>query len=322
MNTIDKKFKELRIEYIDKWPNCELFKAEKDYLEKYKESKLKFRPYRYKVNENRDYNILVSNIMDALDNMPTRPDLAFEFYWKALDKFLVTVSKSTKTNKAQLQDLIKYLSSFAERNKKIEHLFNEFFECVPEKTVKYIYRKLFQEYDSNKKIDEIEKTTRQLHFRLYDYEKLSNNSNIKLIIDFISNEYGYNPDDNYMKLRNGWRFFHRLLLGETITKDKNGKKVKSKSFSFEEKMNIFINGILYTFRNDRFHGNMISPFRTSKTTFETYSHPTYCLVLVDFILGLLLEKSGYCEIDKIITYSTENLNYYKEMFNNENSNKK
>ena len=321
MDMVDKRFKELRIEYINKWPNCELFKAEKEYLQRYRKCNVQFKPYCYEFNENRDYNILVSNVMDALDNMPARPDLAFEFYWKALDNFLFTVSESTKTNKTQLQALIKYLSKCAQENKNVEQLFNLYFRCVPEKTVKYIYRKLFQEYNSNIIIDKIEKTTRQLHLRLYDYEKSTNNSNIKSIIHFISNEYGYKPDVDYMRVRNGWRFFQKLLSGETIEKDKNGKKIASKSFSFEERMNIFINGILYTFRNERFHGKLISPFRTSKTRFETYSHPTYCLVLVDFILGLLLAKSGYSKISEIVSCSENNLAYYNEMFNNK-SNKK
>ena len=33
MDMVDKRFKELRIEYINKWPNCELFKAERIFTE-------------------------------------------------------------------------------------------------------------------------------------------------------------------------------------------------------------------------------------------------------------------------------------------------
>lgn len=312
------EFKTRRIQYINDWPNVELFDAEKEYLEKYSSCKINFETYSYKVYEDKDYNIVISNIMDAIDNMPARPDIAFEFFWKAIDYFLYKISPN-KNNKEQLQDLIRnVLVPSCRNNTNMKNLFEEYFALLPEKTSRYLYRNLFQGYEPTKSKDEQDKLIRQIHGRIRDYHGESTSGRITSILNYIATEYGYNPETAYQSLRNGWRFLRKLLSGETLNLKYeitySGKKVNSISLSIEERMNFFLNGILYSFRNDRFHGALISPFRSSKTTYETYSHPTYCLLLADLVLLILLEKCGFADENDILIHSKNNLEYFKEMF--------
>ncbi|HFI0702601.1 TPA: hypothetical protein ACGO3H_002109 [Streptococcus suis] len=317
MNNLVKDFKEKRIMYINEWPSCQVFEAENVYLSRYEDSAIQFKSYQFKVFDDKNYNIVISNIMDALDNMPRRPDIAFEFYWKALDNILYTISGSGKNSKEQLQDLIRYLFTLVSKSDDIYKLFIDYFAVLPEKSAKYLYRNIFQGYDLNREFSFQEKSVKQLILRLIDYEPASKEK-IVAIINYIASKYGYDPSTNFQELRNGWRFLYKLLIGETLTLKENitfnNQSVNIISLTVEERLNFFINGILYTFRNDRFHGNIISPFRTSKTTFETYSHPTYCLILVDYILLLLLQKSSFTETRQLLKHSLNNLEYYKQMF--------
>lgn len=312
------EYKIKRIQYINSWPNVEPFDAEKEYLEKYHACENNFRTYKYLADQDKDYNIVISNIMDAIDNMPKRPDIAFEFYWKAIDYFVYKVSPNKK-NKDQLQDLIRnVLIPACTKNSNMKTLFENYFASLPEKTAKYLYRNIFKGYNYTLNKDNQEKLIRQIHGRIKDYHGENNSGRVTSILNYIAKEYGYNPGTAYPSLRNGWRFLRKLLAGETLNLKYEityqGNKLSSISLSIEEQMNFFLNGILYSFRNDRFHGTLISPFRSSKTTYDTYSHPTYCLVLADLILLVLLEKCGFTNENEIISHARKNLEYYMAMF--------
>jgi hypothetical protein len=50
-----------------------------------------------------------------------------------------------------------------------------------------------------------------------------------------------------------------------------------------ERISFLINALLYTFRNDRFHGNMQPPFKSSVGTLQTYTHAHYCFIWGHFL---------------------------------------
>ncbi|MDU6249699.1 MAG: hypothetical protein E6612_12395, partial [Paeniclostridium sordellii] len=263
-----------------------------------------------------------SNIMDALDNLPYRPDIAFEFYWKAIDNLLKLLDTSSTTSKEQLQFSIRQVwIKKANNNEKLNDLFSELTYQIKSTSAKYLYKRLYENYDKRVRFENQSiKSTRQLLMRLKDYHSDLSSNNIYNIIEYIGYQYGYDNRNSYEKIHKGSRFLMLLLKRKNLVLknniEVNGRLTNSIKLNLEEQFNFMINGLLYTFRNDRFHGNIISPFRSSLSKFETYSHPFYCLIWAELLLLLLLEELGFADMDSIIKHCTKNLNFYKELFVN------
>jgi len=130
----------------------------------------------------------------------------------------------------------------------------------------------------------------------------------KDIIQKIKLKYDYS---NIEERRKGSRFLYRLLKGDELNID--GEIIKA---DFDQKLNFLINGILYTFRNDRAHGGIISPFRSSKATMKTYAHCSFCFLTGYYLLLALIHFRS----DKLILTTelkrnySDNLKMYKELY--------
>lgn len=314
-------FKEKRIEYIRNWPDSSLFLVEKDYLDKYKSYGLKYSAYKFELSDDMNYNIVLSNVMDALDNLPQRPDIAFEFYWKAIDNlFKQLTTTGNNTSKEQLQFAIREVwLKQVNINNDLKALFKEITSEIKESSAKYLYKRLFESYNVGTIFEQQpHKNTRQLIIRLRDYHAGISKERVIKLIEYIGSEYGYPNETNYSQIHNGSRFLMRLLKGDNLILRNhilvNNNLMSSIQLNMEEQVNLIINGLLYTFRNDRFHGNLISPFRSSYTKFDTYSHPFYCLIWGELLLLLLLENMGLTNMNSIIEHCKNNLSFYKGFF--------
>ncbi|EES48055.1 hypothetical protein NE172_12685 [Clostridium botulinum] len=309
------EFKEKRVEYINNWPREYVFEKESEYKERYINCTNNYSAYNnFHVDNDKSYNIAISNIMDSLDQMPKRPDLAFEFYWKAIDNIFNKFPVQYKTSKQQLQYAIKNIwIDKINVNEKLKELIVNIIKSIKEPSVTYLRKRIIERYDRNLTLDrQNDKATRQLLLRLYEYFE-GNNVKQNKLQTIINNLYDKTKAENNNGYHNADRFFLRLLRGESLLVDN-----MSLELDLEESINFIVNGLIYTFRNERFHGSLISPFRSSYTKFSTYSHPFYCLIWGELLLLLLLESYGFANMELLITHCNNNLKFFNELFSSMN----
>lgn len=81
-------------------------------------------------------------------------------------------------------------------------------------------------------------------------------------------------------------------------------------------MKLLINGLLYTYRNERFHGDAFSPFKSSKTQLKTFAHAYFCLISTYFFIAQLIYRHFESEFDinRIAESQAENTIRYNLVF--------
>lgn len=76
------------------------------------------------------------------------------------------------------------------------------------------------------------------------------------------------------------KFLRKVLVGDTVTGDHPPLQLSEVA-----RTHLLVSGLLYTARNERFHGQSFSPFMSSYATISTYVHPfflflaTYALLM-------------------------------------------
>ncbi|MDG4850923.1 hypothetical protein, partial [Peribacillus frigoritolerans] len=169
----------------------------------------------------------------------------------------------------------------------------------------------------------------------------------------IYNKFNYNPQE-FEKIRNGSRLLNRLFGCKNSCNDKCSDECKGKcggisfelseieskldvnlregnkvtidisternyKIELEDELNFLINGILYTFRNERAHGAVFSPFRSSKATIKTYAHSNFCFLAAYVLLLILMSKNdGYKMSNKYVVENiTQNIDLFQKLYGRE-----
>jgi tetratricopeptide (TPR) repeat protein len=305
-------FKKMRIEYINNWPISEKFPFEKEYedlINNFEKEKKLFSPMLYSYSTDREYNIAISFLIDALDMLPNYPNFAFEFVFKAVDiyseKLYATIPQLTQ----RLQNLVDcemtILSSNTDFLKVVEKLFKE----IPNSTCQYLYARLLDEYDESKAIYDQSGKCKQIIGRLVKRgNDVNQYSNLAKILEYACKKYKYDPDNYSGSIRKGSRFIFNVFTKEEINIDGGIVKVNS-----SDKLNLWINGILFTMRNDRAHGDGISSFKSSLTSLKTYAHNYFCFLSVYIFLSAMLEPTKVVNEETLSNF-TNNIESYSLLF--------
>jgi len=67
--------------------------------------------------------------------------------------------------------------------------------------------------------------------------------------------------------------------------------------NFSNKLNLWINGILFTMRNDREHGDEISLFKSSLTSLKIYAHNYFCFLSAYILLSSMVEPNEVTQVE-------------------------
>lgn len=83
------EYKKLRVQAIKDWPNNKRFEVENQFLERVERlpGRVTFIPFPFDYLEDNTYNLLLSLFLDALEFLPMRPDLSFDFIWRMIDTY-------------------------------------------------------------------------------------------------------------------------------------------------------------------------------------------------------------------------------------------
>ncbi|GBF20690.1 hypothetical protein C21_02865 [Arenibacter sp. NBRC 103722] len=120
------------------------------------------------------------------------------------------------------------------------------------------------------------------------------------------------------KTRKVGRIIFKLLNGDNVDLPKSTNRAKNNSYNLvlNEKIDLVVNGLLYTYRNERFHGNTFSPFKSSKASLQTYSHAHYLFLWSYFLVNItkLYLNNINISIQEVVDNISENTSSYKRLY--------
>ena len=295
-----------RIEYINNWPDVEPFEAEKnyekrcnDFIEKY--GRQPFSLMKLWTDIDDQYNRTISHFIDSIDVMPHHPNFAFTFVFSALDYYIKEVYSNSNTTFC-LKTLAEEIALLADQNSDVNSLLEALFSVVPVSATMYLYKCLCNLKPNNR-----------AYSRLTLNCDNTENAYRKDIIDSVETKYGKDTQN-----RNSALLYRKIFNTNVISVDGITKNI-TKSF----RIHLLISGIIYSLRNDSFHGSSMSSTKSSQTTPKRYAMNYYCYIATYTLLMLVLIKnSSISNADKNTKYAElkditiSNANDFRNLFGN------
>lgn len=310
-------FKRERINIHNNYPQKIEFKAEKQLRERLETLKgaIPFKTIKLSINDstydNSNYQIYVGHFIDGLDALPERPDYMFDHCFRVLDH----AGSSFFENKG-IKGVVQGLGTLLlkESHKEWVDIINELSKNIPLMTCRYISNILVTSYRENNDSSKQIKTRAEDCLGKFFYDKY---------IEHFESTEGENSNKKFSENINKSASFLKLYLsGEKGTKKRSAVHTdldltKEKNIPTENKRIEFILSLLlFTMRNERFHGTKLSQFRTSKAKLEKYESFYYAMT-ASYIFALgSLQLHGYGNLNgkEILECCKENLKLQKQFF--------
>lgn len=289
--------KQLRVNYQNKWPNIFSFPAENLFIERIQSAGITkvFEPAQLEYCDTYQFQFYLGYLLDALDMLPMRPDLAFENIWKALDaEFFIVQAEIGIQNASRFDGFIDRVTT----DSNTAGAFKEYLKIIPYQTCEYAAKRIIQaSTDENLKA-------------LYTRARNSLGEQFinALIAKYPATSNGKpSPPDQ----RKAGRLFKKIFAGEEI-------ELEGQTYIYcpEDLIRFLIKVVLANYRNERFHGGVFPPFRSSHAKLATYSH-AYFLFHISY--SLLLEVFLYREYGVITASNVKkgielNTNIFSALF--------
>jgi hypothetical protein len=147
--------------------------------------------------------------------------------------------------------------------------------------------------------------------RILDRLKLaSTNVNLLELIHNTAAKYGA-PIMTTQNSRKAAMLFRKALQGTVVNVSSF-----TGSLSVAERLSLILLGILYTFRNDRFHGDLHPPFKSSLATLQTYTHAHFSFLVTYFLFLQTLHFSNKVPFksDNIDQNITSNIQIFTQLY--------
>ena len=286
MNTQDQ-----RIAAHNNWPSKEEFKAERAFREQMK-AKNDLTPFKTIVlsqNSDPTYQICVGHFVDALEALPLRPDYFFDHCFKVIDE-----SARPLFNKQGIKGIVQGLAGklLASSSQEWKSIIDALGENIPLMTCRYLAKRMLLAHGSNDDLDKqltarIEKCMRKA---VYD----------EFVGKFGTDVFGarVNPPSNDA-IEKAASFLKIYISGKPASKSRGSGfallnlKNPNNNPTHHQRIEFLLSILLFTMRNERAHGAVLSAFRTSKGTLERYES-YYFSMLCAYIFALsVLSLRGF-----------------------------
>jgi hypothetical protein len=269
-----------RIDYNNNWPNKEIeFQGQNDFEKLLLDKGLIqiFKPIKLPLITDFQFQRLLSFKIDIYEQLPYRPDIAFDLAWRTFEAYSThysvignwSVTKAWKIlNKVSEDVLINALNN----NLCLKLSFENLTKLIPLQATEFLIKRLFESTSNAIKSQQkqiIERTKECIGDDLYDA---------------LENKYG-KTKFNAENQRKAGMLLQLIISGKEVNINSNKYKL-----SLLEILKFIISGILYSYRNERFHGDSFSPFKSSKTQIKTYALSYYYLIATYFLISLLIFK--------------------------------
>jgi len=303
-----------RIAAHNNWPTKEEFKAERAFREhlKAKGDNPPFKTTALSQGNDRTYQMCVGHFVDGLEALPYRPDYFFDHCFKVID-----ASAKPLFNKQGIKGIVQGLggkllsASLQDWQATVDALGSH----IPLMTCRYVAKRMLLVHGSADDLD------KQLEARV---EKCMH----KAVYDEFVKKFGTDasgaklnpPTDSAIEKAAS---FLKLYLSGTPASMSRGSgfarlnlKDPKNVPTHHQRIEFFLSILLFTMRNERSHGGVLSPFRTSKGTLERYESYYFAMLCAYvFSLGALsLRGFGSVSGRSIANCTTANVALQKAFF--------
>lgn len=299
--------KDLRIQYLNEWPVRFLFPAEKKLLSHLKDLNLAtpFVPAKLRNSSSREFHLMLSSLLDALDMLPLRPDRSFECIWTALDAEMFNLIERLRPpgSPSRFQVFMQHIESQFASEKSLQ-LVVDFVGHAPLQSCEYIAVRI------------LEALNRPGEHSEYFIRKVKPVIGVPLL-DAFNAKYG----PQWLVATGVQQGLLQRKAGGLLKKLMRGDSVDIGSLSNfvlapPERLRFFVYAVLPNVRNERFHGLNFSSYRSSAAQMKTYAAGYFSLFLAYFLVIHTFIYNGFNVIDQSSADSAilDNMNLYKAVF--------
>jgi hypothetical protein len=300
------KLRKKRVQYINNWrieakQLSSIFPAEQALIEKVNATQGNiFNPVRFSYSENDRYHYYLNFLIESLELLPLKVDLAFDTCWKGFESLMFEKNRNwKKAHEALSSFAVDYENKECALYRGGDTAIAQLMSLMPVQTCEYFSQKLLKSYPN----EETKKITDRLGWK-------NNNAKFLSLLPEIAQKYNA-PNVSLSDYRKSAMLLRKIFKGERI-------KVGSfeDNFSLSERFSLLILGVLYTFRNDRFHGNMHPPFKSSVATLQTYSHAHFCFLATHHIFVQSLEETRWASSNsnETIAMLLKNIDNFEKLY--------
>ncbi|HIF9169555.1 TPA: hypothetical protein ACX6PO_002281 [Photobacterium damselae] len=293
--------RQLRVDYNNKWPEKFEFPIEREFLALLEENGIAqaLTPVKLNLSEEYQFQFYLGYLLDAIDMLPLRPDLAFDHVWKALDsEFFIVQEELGDKNCSRFDGFVDKVLN----DQNTAATFLKYLKLIPYQTCEYAAKRIIE---ASAEVDDHAKTL---------FKRAKNSLGKDFILKFVKK---YPPASNGKPSPSDQRNAGRLLKLAF-----SGKEVELDGVKFqisENQLAIFlVKVVLANSRNERFHGGVFPPFRSSAAKIDTYAH-AYFLLHISY--GLLLDvflyrEYGVTSLSSVNSVMNDNAGFFSKLFGN------
>jgi hypothetical protein len=305
-------FKSRRVEAHNVWPASTEFRAEAEFKARIAACQTipPFAPIPVMDNSDPDYQRSIGHLIDGLDALPNRPDFCFDHCFKVLDlaKSSLAAGKGIRGVMEKLPTKLLKLDT-----KSWAGITGELGKAIPRVTVDLLAKRLLQAQMGQGQNPTllVERAERCMGKDFY----------AAFCAKYTTDEAGSSLVNFNRNIPRAGSLLRLYLSGEPGTRAKRPTvsvlDLTTNPISAETRMKVLLSLLLFTVRNERAHGAVMSPFRTSKANFERYSS-YYYLMLVAYVFALgslaLLHTGKSVSSKTILAGCSDNLAKQKSFF--------
>ena len=255
--------RESRTKFNNSWPAKFLFPAEEALVQRLAKHNMSsiFLPSQLAHSEDHSFQTLLSHCIDALDYLPLRPDFSFDQIWKALDAefFRLKSMPGIPANQSRFSVFAAHIAA----SPLSSHSHHALASHVPLQTCEFFAKRI------------LDSTTNPNQHSAQFIKRVEQTLGVSLLSE-IHKKYDskwLTPTSRSQTQRNLGGLIRLIVAGKVVSLGSTNFQLSS-----EEIARLMISTIFPQFRNERFHGDVRPPFRSSSATLKTYAHSYFLLI--------------------------------------------
>ena len=288
---------------------------------------------------NADINRLFAGVLDSYDDLPYRPDTAFDFCWREFEILMEMFGgyfnwKATESRSKKFEDICSKIEEYFAVNSKMAETMKQLNSHCPASAIRFMLQRLVDTdnlYEPEEDItelkdsliveDQYDSVSKRVSTTLGDFYELFCNKYYKReTIDkgtanrprptIVNTDLSADNQYKATRLFKNYLIEGKSLSIEMLSKDSNGDDVieyKAYTYSTSKIAELIISGILYTSRCYRFHGDYFSPFKSNLSNltryYEYYYFLIYTYAMFWYLLYIYTDING---IEKFFTLDAVN----------------
>ncbi len=226
-------------------------------------------------------NKIHSMYCDLYEELPFRPDMAFDVVWRSFEVMSKYYSGEVWNDKSISDpDMFRRVSKevvlpVIKTDHQIEKAFDQLVEAIPDSTLRFMVVRLYfkRELGITPQLGLIkQRAVEILSEGLYNDFKQA----------FISSDNNLTPEGH----RSAVRRMRSIIIGEPVELYGNSYK----PLAIEDRIELLMSCVLYVSRCERYHGDYMSQFKSSLAKQATYHNFYFLLIITDLLFWIVMYK--------------------------------